>query len=99
MVRHSRQVFCGGGWLLFVDGIDIVAAAHSGLGTDSVCSSLCPVDLAEEGSVGQRLPACQMIAITLRIFSESLTLLTAILLAKGWTVVRRKISAKVKIVQ
>jgi hypothetical protein len=35
VVRHSRQVFCGGGWLLFVDGIDVVAAAHSGLGTDS----------------------------------------------------------------
>jgi hypothetical protein len=51
-------------------------------------------DLAEEGSYGTRCETCQMIAITLRIFSDSITLLTAIVLAKGWTVVRRKISAK-----
>jgi hypothetical protein len=50
-------------------------------------------DLADEGNLGRRCEGCQMIALTLRVLSDSLTLLTCILLAKGWTVVRRKISA------
>ena len=41
-----------------------------------------------------RCETCQIVALLLRIVSDSLTLLTVILLAKGWTVVRRKISAK-----
>ena len=41
-----------------------------------------------------RCETCQIVALLLRVVSDSLTLLTVILLAKGWTVVRRKISAK-----
>ena len=54
-------------------------------------------DLAEEGYVGQRLPNAQLTGLVMRAFSESLMLLTVILLAKGWTVVRRKISASGRI--
>ena len=50
-------------------------------------------DLAEEGTNGQRCEACQFIALNMRVISDSLVLCTCILLAKGWTVVRRKISA------
>ena len=51
-------------------------------------------DLTQEGNFGTRCESCQMVALSLRVCSDSMTLLTAILLAKGWTVVRRKISAK-----
>jgi hypothetical protein len=50
-------------------------------------------DLGEEGAVGRRLKDAQLTGLVLRALSESLLLLTVILLGKGWTVVRRKISA------
>jgi hypothetical protein len=50
-------------------------------------------DLGEEGAIGQRLADAQLTGLVLRALSESLLLLTVILLGKGWTVVRRKISA------